>query len=189
MELISGNQGATSLEDRMGFAKDAFNVSSNYDTHIYHYFGGDSLESFKQSILTGESLRYGENPHQKGVFYGDLNALFTKHNGKELSYNNLLDVDAAVNLMSEFKNEDPTFAILKHNNACGLATRTTIHQAYNDALAGDPVSAFGGVLIANTTVDLPTAKEVNDLFFEVLIAPNYTPEALALLVEKRIALY
>ena len=185
LELISANQGATSIEDRIGFAKDAFNVSSNYDTHIYRYFGGNSLESFKQSILTGESLRYGENPHQKGVFYGDLNALFTKHNGKELSYNNLLDVDAAVNLMSEFKNEDPTFAILKHNNACGLATRKTIHQAYNDALAGDPVSAFGGVLIANTTVDLPTAKEVNDLFFEVLIAPNYTPEALALLVEKK----
>jgi phosphoribosylaminoimidazolecarboxamide formyltransferase / IMP cyclohydrolase len=185
LEILTANSGATTLEERLSFAKDAFNVSSNYDTHIFNYFAGDSQESFKQSILTGESLRYGENPHQRGVFYGDLEALFTKHCGKELSFNNLLDVDAAVNLMDEFQQDEPTFAILKHNNACGLATRNTIHQAYKDALAGDPVSAFGGVLIANTTVDLSTAKEINELFFEVLIAPNYSDEALALLIEKK----
>jgi len=185
LEILTSNSCATTIEERMSFAKDAFNVSSNYDAHIYNYFAGDSQESFKQSILSGESLRYGENPHQRGVFYGDLEALFTKHCGKELSFNNLLDVDAAVNLMDEFQQDEPTFAILKHNNACGLATRNTIHQAYKDALAGDPVSAFGGVLIANTTVDLATAKEINELFFEVLIAPNYSNEALALLIEKK----
>ena len=185
LEILTSNSGATKLEERLSFAKDAFNVSSNYDTHIFNYFAGDSQESFKQSILTGQSLRYGENPHQRGFFYGDLEALFTKHCGKELSFNNLLDVDAAVNLMDEFQQDEPTFAILKHNNACGLATRNTIHQAYKDALAGDPVSAFGGVLIANTTVDLSTAKEINELFFEVLIAPNYSDEALALLIEKK----
>mgnify|MGYP006145215749 CR=1 FL=1 len=185
LEILTANNGATTIEERITFAKDAFNVSSNYDTHIFNYFAGDSQESFKQSILTGESLRYGENPHQRGVFYGDLEALFTKHCGKELSFNNLLDVDAAVNLMDEFQQDEPTFAILKHNNACGLATRNTIHQAYKDALAGDPVSAFGGVLIANTTVDLSTAKEINELFFEVLIAPNYSADALALLIEKK----
>jgi phosphoribosylaminoimidazolecarboxamide formyltransferase / IMP cyclohydrolase len=185
LEILTANSGATTIEERISFAKDAFNVSSNYDTHIFNYFAGDSQESFKQSILTGESLRYGENPHQRGVFYGDLEALFTKHCGKELSFNNLLDVDAAVNLMDEFQQDEPTFAILKHNNACGLATRNTIHQAYKDALAGDPVSAFGGVLIANTTVDLATAKEINELFFEVLIAPSYSADALALLIEKK----
>jgi phosphoribosylaminoimidazolecarboxamide formyltransferase/IMP cyclohydrolase len=130
-------------------------------------------------------LRYGENPHQKGIFYGDIDALFTKLHGKELSYNNLLDVDAAVRLMQEFKTDGPTFAILKHNNACGLATRSTLKEAYEAALAADPVSAFGGILIANTEMDLHTATLVNELFCEVLIAPAYSAEALALLQSKK----
>jgi len=128
-------------------------------------------------------LRYGENPHQGGVFYGDLDAMFTKLNGKELSYNNLVDVDAAVALIDEF--EDPTFAILKHTNACGIASRSTVKQAWIDALACDPVSAFGGVLITNVEVDLETAQEINNLFFEVLIAPSYQPEAIELFSKKK----
>jgi phosphoribosylaminoimidazolecarboxamide formyltransferase/IMP cyclohydrolase len=130
-------------------------------------------------------LRYGENPHQKGIFHGNMGELFDKLHGKELSYNNLLDVDAAVNLMAEFKNEDATFAILKHNNACGLATRSTIKQAYLDALAADPVSAFGGILIGNRTIDVDTAKEINALFCEVVIAPSYDADALEILKEKK----
>jgi phosphoribosylaminoimidazolecarboxamide formyltransferase/IMP cyclohydrolase len=130
-------------------------------------------------------LRYGENPHQKGFFFGDFDAMFTKVHGKELSYNNLLDVDAAVNLINEFKTDGPTFAILKHNNACGLATRETISAAYNVALACDPTSAFGGVLIANTTIDVATANEINKLFCEVVIAPSYDAEAIAILQEKK----
>ena len=130
-------------------------------------------------------MRYGENPHQKGLFFGDFDAMFNKLHGKELSYNNLLDVDAAVNLIQEFKNDAPTFAILKHNNACGLATRPTIHQAYVDALAGDPVSAFGGILISNVEIDKPTAEEIHHLFCEVVIAPNYTPVALDILKGKK----
>jgi phosphoribosylaminoimidazolecarboxamide formyltransferase/IMP cyclohydrolase len=130
-------------------------------------------------------LRYGENPHQKGFYFGDFDAMFTKLHGKELSYNNLLDVDAAVNLILEFKKEKPTFAILKHNNACGLATRDTIKEAYLDALAGDPTSAFGGVLIGNKNIDLETASEINNLFCEVVIAPSYDEEALTLLQEKK----
>jgi phosphoribosylaminoimidazolecarboxamide formyltransferase/IMP cyclohydrolase len=130
-------------------------------------------------------LRYGENPHQKGVFYGDLNEIFDVLNGKELSYNNLLDVDAAVNLMHDFKDEAPTFAILKHNNACGMATRATLKEAYLAALQADPVSAFGGILIANKEIDVATAEEVNSLFCEVIIAPSYTAEAVELLKSKK----
>jgi phosphoribosylaminoimidazolecarboxamide formyltransferase/IMP cyclohydrolase len=130
-------------------------------------------------------LRYGENPHQKGFFFGDFDAMFNKVHGKELSYNNLLDVDAAVNLINEFKNDGPTFAILKHNNACGLATRETISEAYNVALACDPTSAFGGVLIANTKIDVATETEINKLFCEVVIAPSYDEAAIAILQEKK----
>lgn len=133
-------------------------------------------------------MRYGENPHQKGTFYGDFDAVFNQVHGKELSYNNLLDVDAAVNLMSEFKNDAPTFAILKHNNACGLAQRETLHSAYLDALAGDPVSAFGGVLISNTEIDTLTAGEINQLFCEVVIAPSYSGDALEILKGKKTGL-
>ena len=175
----------TNIDQRKDFARDAFNVSSHYDTQIFNYFNGGEKDVFKQSINEAKVLRYGENPHQKGVFYGGLDDIFDKLHGKELSYNNLLDVDAAVQLMEEFKNDRPTFAILKHNNACGLATRDTIEQAYTDALAGDPVSAFGGILIGNKEIDLATAKLINELFCEVVIAPSYGKEALEVLKSKK----
>ena len=184
LDLISNQNGATTLENRKWFATKAFHVSSHYDTAIFNYFNTDE-SIFKVSIDHGQILRYGENPHQKGFFFGDFDAMFKKVHGKELSYNNLLDVDAAVNLINEFKNEGPTFAILKHNNACGLATRTSISEAYNAALACDPTSAFGGVLIANTKIDLATATEINKLFCEVVIAPSYDEAALVLLQEKK----
>jgi phosphoribosylaminoimidazolecarboxamide formyltransferase / IMP cyclohydrolase len=185
LQMIRENGGATTLDERMLLSKDAFNVSSHYDTQIYGYFAKGDIASFKQSVLISETLRYGENPHQQGVFYGDLDAIFEKHNGKELSYNNLLDVDAAVNLMGEFAENETAFAILKHNNACGLSMSSTVEDAYSKALAGDPVSAFGGVLITNATVNLAAARLMNDLFFEVLIAPAYEKEALDLLCEKK----
>lgn len=182
----TANDVVTSLEERQYFAKQAFNVSSHYDGMIYKYFAKEDEEpTFKQSILTSQTLRYGENPHQKGYFHGDIDAIFDKLNGKELSYNNLLDVDAAVNLMYDFKDDAPSFAILKHNNACGMATRNTMKEAYEAALAADPVSAFGGVLIANGEVDLATAELVNDLFCEVIIAPSYSAEAVELLKSKK----
>ena len=185
LEIISANSCATTMGERKDFARDAFNVSSHYDSHIFSYFNNDTKETFKQSILTNQTLRYGENPHQKGIFHGNMDELFDKLHGKELSYNNLLDVDAAVNLMAEFKNDGPTFAILKHNNACGLATRNDIHTAYVDALAGDPVSAFGGILISNTRIDVATANEIHELFCEVVIAPSYEAEALEILKGKK----
>ena len=185
LDIIQANSSSTTLNERKNFSRDAFNVSSHYDTHIFNYFNQGETEVFKQSILNAQVLRYGENPHQKGIFHGDMDALFDKLHGKELSYNNLLDVDAAVNLMGEFKNEAPTFAILKHNNACGLATRDSLCQAYKDALAGDPVSAFGGILIGNRTIDLATANEINELFCEVVIAPGYDSDALEVLKEKK----
>ncbi len=185
LDLISENDGALSLEERREFAKDSFDVSSNYDSHIFNYFDDNNQSSFKQSLQEKSVLRYGENPHQKGSFYGDLTGFFDKLHGKELSYNNLLDVDAAVNLILEFKDSKPTFAILKHNNACGLASRDTISQAYIDALAGDPVSAFGGVLISNTEIDKETAEKIHTLFCEVVIAPSYSAEALETLTGKK----
>lgn len=184
LHIISENNGITTLAQRKKFAAKSFNVSSHYDTAIFNYFNEDEVV-FKTSEQKGQVLRYGENPHQKGYFFGDLDAMFDKIHGKELSYNNLLDVDAAVNLMEEFKGEAPTFAILKHNNACGFAQRNTIKEAYVDALAGDPVSAFGGILIANTTIDDATAQEINDLFCEVVIAPSYTEGALEILQSKK----
>nr|WP_090248891.1 bifunctional phosphoribosylaminoimidazolecarboxamide formyltransferase/IMP cyclohydrolase [Lishizhenia tianjinensis] len=183
--ILEARGAETSLEERKSFARDAFQVSSHYDTHIFNYFNQGEKEVFKQSINQSQVLRYGENPHQKGIFHGDMDAMFDKLHGKELSYNNLLDVDAAVNLMGEFKNDAPTFAILKHNNACGVATRATILEAYNDALAGDPVSAFGGILISNTVIDVPTAEEIHKLFCEVVIAPGYDAEALEILKGKK----
>ncbi|MCB0373000.1 MAG: bifunctional phosphoribosylaminoimidazolecarboxamide formyltransferase/IMP cyclohydrolase [Muricauda sp.] len=186
LNVITEGSGTTTLEDRKRFATKAFNVSSHYDTAIFNYFNKDHEEAvLKISETKGQVLRYGENPHQRGFFFGDFEAMFTKLHGKELSYNNLLDVDAAVNLMQEFKNDDPTFAILKHNNACGLATRSTIKQAYVDALAGDPVSAFGGILISNKEIDAPTAEEIHELFCEVVIAPSYSDEALEILKGKK----
>lgn len=183
LTLLETKNGASDIADRKHFAAKAFATSSHYDTAIFNYFNQtENIPQFKQSFQNGHTLRYGENPHQKGVFYGDLDAMFTKLAGKELSYNNLLDVDAAVNLIADFT--EPTFAILKHNNACGVASRNTIHQAYVDALAGDPTSAFGGILIANKTIDLATATEVNKLFCEVVISPAYDDDALALLKSK-----
>ena len=186
LELISKDNGNTTIEDRKNFAAKSFNVSSHYDTAIFNYFNQNhDIAALKVSETNGKVLRYGENPHQKGYFFGDFDAMFSKLHGKELSYNNLLDVDAAVNLMGEFKNDAPTFAILKHNNACGLAQRSTLHQAYVDALAGDPVSAFGGVLISNKEIDKATAEEIHKLFCEVVIAPSYAADALAVLKGKK----
>ncbi len=184
LDLITEQNGATTLENRKLFASKAFHVSSHYDSAIFNYFNDDET-ILKQSVTNGQVLRYGENPHQKGYFFGDFEAMFKKVHGKELSYNNLLDVDAAVNLILEFKNDNPTFAILKHNNACGLATRKTMKEAYLDALAGDPTSAFGGVLIANGNIDVETASEINKLFCEVVIAPSYDDEAISILSEKK----
>ncbi|MCA0430187.1 MAG: bifunctional phosphoribosylaminoimidazolecarboxamide formyltransferase/IMP cyclohydrolase [Bacteroidetes bacterium] len=181
--LLETKNGSSSINDRKLFAAKAFATSSHYDTAIFNYFNRtEQLLQFKQSITSAQVLRYGENPHQKGIFYGNLDALFTKLNGKELSYNNLLDVDAAVNLIADFT--EPTFAILKHNNACGVASRDNIYQAYIDALAADPVSAFGGILIGNKNIDLKTATEINKLFCEVVIAPSYDADALELLKSK-----
>ena len=186
LNLITEHNGATTLSDRKKLAGKAFNISSHYDTAIFNYFNSDHQEAvLKISETNGKVLRYGENPHQKGFFFGDLESMFDKLHGKELSYNNLLDVDAAVNLMNEFYNESPTFAILKHNNACGFAQRETVKQAYIDALAGDPTSAFGGVLISNTQIDEETAVEIHKLFCEVVIAPSFSDEALELLKGKK----
>jgi phosphoribosylaminoimidazolecarboxamide formyltransferase/IMP cyclohydrolase len=184
LQLLTEQSGESTLDQRKALAKAAFDTSSHYDSKIYGYFLGDEPGSLKVSEQEAHTLRYGENPHQRGTFYGDLNALFEKKNGKELSYNNLLDVDAAVNLMGEFENDAPTFAILKHNNACGIATRNTMSEAYAAALACDPVSAFGGVLIANGNIDLATAALINSLFCEVVIAPNYDEAAIELLKSK-----
>jgi phosphoribosylaminoimidazolecarboxamide formyltransferase/IMP cyclohydrolase len=186
LDILSNNNGNTTFEQRKQFATKAFNVSSHYDSAIFNYFNKNHEEAvLKISETKADVLRYGENPHQKGFFFGDFEKIFTKLHGKELSYNNLLDVDAAVNLMNEFKNDEPTFAILKHNNACGIATRKTMKLAYLDALAGDPTSAFGGVLIANGNIDLATAEEINKLFCEVVIAPSYDENAVDLLEEKK----
>ncbi len=183
LDLLESKNGFSDLSDRKQFAGKAFATSSHYDSAIFNYFNQtENIPQFKQSIQSAQVLRYGENPHQKGVFYGDLNAMFDKIAGKELSYNNLLDVDAAVNLIADFT--EPTFAILKHNNACGVASRSTIKQAYLDALAGDPTSAFGGILIANKEIDEETAVEVNKLFCEVVIAPSYSAKAIETLKSK-----
>ncbi len=183
LEIVS-QSAQTTLEQRRKFATHAFHVSSHYDSAIFNYFNTEN-DIYKVSLSGGTTLRYGENPHQSGAFFGDFDAMFTKLNGKELSYNNLLDVDAAVNLILEFEDADPTFAILKHNNACGLATRKTVKQAYLDALAADPTSAFGGVLISNTPIDAQAAAQINSLFCEVVIAPDFDDEALAILCEKK----
>ena len=182
--ILQEQKGSFTLEQRTYFATQAFHVSSHYDSAIFNYFS-DGSSALKLSVPQGQQLRYGENPHQQGFFFGDLEQLFEKHNGKALSYNNLLDVDAAVQVMEAFEGQDPTFAILKHNNTCGLATRNTLSEAYKAALAGDPISAFGGILIANHEIDLTTATLIHELFCEVVIAPNYNSEALSLLKGKK----
>lgn len=177
-------QGGTTLEDRKRYAAEAFACSSHYDSQIFNYFNREEqLPSLRYTENNGQSLRYGENPHQSASYFGDLAALFDTLNGKTLSYNNLLDVDAAVNLLAEF--EEPTFAIIKHNNACGLASRDNILQAWHDALAGDPVSAFGGILMSNRPIDLATAEEIDKIFYEVLIAPAYEAGVVELLSKKK----
>lgn len=184
LQLYTEQNGELTLAQRRRFAAYAFNVSSNYDTAIFNYFNREEgLPVFKQSCTKANVLRYGENPHQKGYYYGDLEACFTKLNGKEISYNNLGDIDAACSLIDDF--EETTFAILKHNNACGLACRTNLLDAWKDALAGDPVSAFGGILISNRKITKEVAEEMHKIFFEVCIAPDYDEEALAILKGKK----
>jgi len=182
--ILDEQQGATTEEQRAKFAAYAFNVSSHYDTAIFGYMNrAEGIEVFKQSTQEANVLRYGENPHQRGVFYGNLDELFEQKHGKQISYNNLLDIDAAVNLISEFS--ETTFAVLKHNNACGLASRDDLTEAWKDALAGDPVSAYGGILITNREIDKATAEEIDRIFFEVIIAPGYAPEAMKVLQKKK----
>ncbi len=184
IDILDVNSGSTSIEERRFFALQAFNITSHYDSAIYSYFiGNDIAPAFKMSVQGAKQLRYGENPHQKGTFFGDLDSVFTQLHGKEISYNNLLDIDAAIGLIAEF--DQPTIAILKHNNACGLASRNSLTQAWKDALAGDPVSAFGGVIITNRKIDASTAKEMDSLFFEVLIAPEYAEDSLQVLKTKK----
>ena len=183
-ELLEKNNGVTSLEDRRMFAAMAFNVSSHYDSKIFEYLNArEHIPAFKQSITTSNPMRYGENPHQKGTFYGNLEEVFTQLHGKELSYNNLVDVDSAINLMGEFK--EPAVAIIKHTNPCGIAIRSRLKEAYLDALACDPVSAFGGIIIANGKIDNEMAEELNKLFFEILISDGYEKDALDRLKSKK----
>lgn len=182
-DLLEEKGAQTSLEDRKWFAKEAFAVSSGYDSAIFNWFDNEDGSALRLTADNAKVLRYGENPHQKGVFYGDFNEMFEQLQGKEISYNNLLDIDAAVTLISEF--EDLTFAILKHNNACGLASRPVMVDAYNAAFAGDTLSAFGGVLVTNGVVDKATAEAMSSLFFEIIIAPDYDLDALEVLSQKK----
>ena len=184
INLLEKNSGEFDEITRRKYAARAFNISSHYDTAIFNYFNNEK-NTYKSSFINGKSLRYGENPHQNGIYFGDLDSLFDQLNGKELSYNNFLDIDSAVNLMSEFKSDLPTFAILKHNNACGISTRKSVLAAYQDALAGDPISAFGGILICNKTIDHASSEEINKLFCEVVIAPGYDKDAFELLKSKK----
>lgn len=184
-EILTINKGATDIDTRKEFAAAAFAVSSHYDTQIFNFLNEENSPNFRASFDQKNVLRYGENPHQKGYFFGDLTTVFNQLHGKEISYNNLVDIDAAIGLMNEFQQDAPTFAILKHNNACGVAQRATLLEAYKDALAGDPISAFGGVLITNKPIDFETATEINKLFCEVVIAPGFSDEALTVLKQKK----
>ena len=183
LTLLQTKEGSTEETDRRWFAAQAFNVSSHYDTHIFNWMNPGNIKAFKQSENKATVLRYGENPHQEGVFYGNLDDVFEQLHGKAISYNNLLDLDAAINLINDF--EETTFAVMKHNNACGLACRESLAEAWKDALAGDPLSAFGGVLITNRIVDKETAAEINKIFFEIILAPDYDEGALEILKTKK----
>ena len=183
LELLEEKNGETTMDDRRYFAAKAFDVSSHYDTAIFNWMNPGDIQSFKKSEQKATVLRYGENPHQKGIFYGHPEDVFEQLHGRAISYNNLLDLDAAVHLIDDF--EETTFAITKHNNACGLACRENLTEAWKEALAGDPVSAFGGVLVTNRTVDAATAAEINKIFFEIILAPDYEPEALKILETKK----
>ncbi len=188
-KLLNDQKGETTLEQRKAFAARAFEIVAHYDVAIAKFFNSSEALYFLESVSNPKAMRYGENPHQSGVFYGDLNKLFDQLNGKELSYNNLVDVDAAVQLIAEFPkqsgNADNTFAIIKHTNVCGIAQRTSTNESWDAALAGDPESAFGGVLVTNGTVDKATAEAINEIFFEVLIAPAFNEDALAILKSKK----
>ncbi|MDX2003125.1 MAG: bifunctional phosphoribosylaminoimidazolecarboxamide formyltransferase/IMP cyclohydrolase [Chitinophagales bacterium] len=183
LQILQDGEGSTDLEQRKSFAAKAFAQTAHYDTQIFKYLNGGTINEFRESYSGGRQLRYGENPHQKGFFFGNLEGLFQILNGKELSYNNLVDVDAAVNLLAEF--DEPTFVVIKHTNACGVASRASLLEAWKDALKADPISAFGGVLACNRTLDIATAQAVNELFFEILIAPEYDADALELLKGKK----
>ena len=186
LELLKNKQGFSDESDRKELARRAFKVSSNYDVAIFNYFNEGTADlSFKYSIHRSDILRYGENPHQSGVFFGNFDEIFVRLGGKPISYNNLVDIDAAVQIMREFKDADPTFAVLKHTNTCGLATRPTVYEAWTAALACDNVSAFGGIFICNNSIDLQTAQSIDDLFYEVLIAPDFDSDAFALLSKKK----
>jgi len=186
LDLLKNKEGFTDEHDRKELARRAFKVSSNYDVAIFNYFNDGTADlSFKYSIHRSDILRYGENPHQNGVFFGDFEEIFVRLGGKSISYNNLVDIDAAVQIMREFKDADPTFAILKHTNTCGLATRPTLYDAWTAALACDNVSAFGGIFICNKSIDLKTAEEINKLFYEVVIAPDFDSGAFDLLSKKK----
>jgi len=182
--ILEKSNGSSSIEERRFFATQAFNVSSHYDTAIFKYFNREeTVDAFKESILVSKTLRYGENPHQKALYFGNEGTLPEQLWGKEISYNNLLDIEAAIELIGDF--EETTVAILKHNNACGCASNENLTDAWKTALAADPVSAYGGIIISNKKIDSATAAEMNKLFFEVVIAPGYEPEALAILKEKK----
>lgn len=183
LDILRRQGPETTLAERRVLAAEAFAVSSGYDTHIYNWFAGADPAALRVAVDHEMPLRYGENPHQAAVFYGDFTAMFDKLHGKEVSYNNIGDIDAGVRLLAEFT--EPTFVILKHQNACGVATRPTIGQAWDAALACDPVSAFGGVLLANRPIDRDTAEKINSLFCEVLIAPDFSQEALDILFSKK----
>lgn len=183
LDLLREKQGITDMDDRCWFAKEAFKVSSGYDSAIFRYFDGDEHSAFRPAFDEGKQLRYGENPHQKGTFYGNFGEIFEQLHGKEISYNNLLDIDAAISLISDFN--ETALAILKHNNACGMACRPTVKEAWNAALAADPVSAFGGIVVTNRPVDKEAAAAIHEIFFEVIIAPAYEKEALDILFQKK----
>ncbi len=183
-DILERKGAETTLEERYYFAAQAFNVSSHYDSAIFEYFNREAhIPAFKKSIATSIPLRYGENPHQNALFFGEAQDIPRQLHGKEISYNNLLDIEAAIELISDF--EETTVAILKHNNACGCASREKLLDAWSAALAGDPVSAYGGIIISNRTIDVETATEMNKLFCEVIVAPGYAPEALDILKSKK----
>lgn len=185
-QLLKDQKGETTIEQRKGFAAKAFEVVAHYDVAIAKYFNPSESLYFLESVTNPKSMRYGENPHQSGVFYGDLSKLFDQLNGKELSYNNLVDVDAAIQLIAEFKDaQDKVFAIIKHTNVCGISQRGSVKESWDAALAGDPESAFGGVLVSNGTINKATAEAINEIFFEVLIAPAFDEDALTLLKSKK----
>jgi phosphoribosylaminoimidazolecarboxamide formyltransferase/IMP cyclohydrolase len=184
VHILEEKGAETTLEDRKWFAREAFAVSSEYDTAIFNYFDAGAAETaFRVAIDAPMHLRYGENPHQQAKFFGQFEAMFDRIHGKELSYNNLQDIEAGVNLLNEFA--ERTFAILKHNNACGIASRNTAEEAFQAALACDPVSAFGGALVTNTVINRAAAEEINKIFFEVIVAPDYDTDALEVLMQKK----